>query len=125
MRLPARDVAGRSTELLLGRDDVVTDVSDHRGDVAGREDFAREEMDARCDVSGYSAGVTDAVYGGVTEPANIVHSVRRCADLRLHPRRRSNICVVEHSVNTSSANVNILSSGCIQTRARWWFIHQT
>ena len=55
-----RDVAGRSTELLLGRDDVVTDVSDHRGDVAGREDVARVEMDARCDVSVYSAGVIDS-----------------------------------------------------------------
>ena len=28
------DVAGRSTELLFGRDDADTDVSDHRGDVA-------------------------------------------------------------------------------------------
>ena len=55
-----RDVAGRSTELLLGRDDAVTDVSDHRGVMAGREDVARAEMDARCDVSGYSAGVTDS-----------------------------------------------------------------
>ena len=55
-----RDVAGRSTELLLGRDDVVTDVSDHRRDVAGREDVARAEMDARCDVSGYSGSVIDS-----------------------------------------------------------------
>ena len=51
-----RDVAGRSTESLFGRDDADTD---HRGDVAGREDVARAEMDARCDVSDYSAGVID------------------------------------------------------------------
>ena len=55
-----RDVVGRSTESLFGRDDADTDVSDHRGDVAGREDVARVEMDARCDVSDYSAGVTDS-----------------------------------------------------------------
>ena len=55
-----RDIAGRSTESLLGRDDADTDVSDHRGDVAGREDVARAEMDARCDVSDYSARVTDS-----------------------------------------------------------------
>ena len=47
-----RDAAGRSTELLLGRDDADTDVSNHRGDVAGREDVARAEMDAGCDVNG-------------------------------------------------------------------------
>ena len=55
-----RHVAGRSTELLLGQDDADTDVSDHRGDVAGREGFAKAEMDARCDVSGYSDGVIDS-----------------------------------------------------------------
>ena len=55
-----RDVAGRSTELLFGRDDADTDVSDHRGDVAGREDVARAEMGARRDVSGYSAVVIDS-----------------------------------------------------------------
>ena len=54
-----RDVAGRSTESLLGRDDADIDVSDHRCDVAGHEDAARAEMDARCDVSDYSAGVID------------------------------------------------------------------
>ena len=55
-----RYVAGRSIELLLRRDDADTDVSDHHDDVAGREDVARAEMDARCDVSGYRAckGVT-------------------------------------------------------------------
>ena len=55
-----RDVAGRSTELLLGRDDADTDVSNYCGDVSGREDVARAEMDARCDVSDYSAGVIDS-----------------------------------------------------------------
>ena len=55
-----RDVAGRSTELLFGRDDVVTDVSDHHGDVAGREDVTKAEIDAICDVSGYFAGVIDS-----------------------------------------------------------------
>ena len=55
-----RDVAGHSTESLLGRDDADTDVSDHHGDVAGSEDVARAEMDARCDVSDYSAGVKDS-----------------------------------------------------------------
>ena len=55
-----RDLAGRSTESLLGRDDADIDVSDHRGDVAEREDVARAEMDARCDVSDYSTGVTDS-----------------------------------------------------------------
>ena len=35
-----RDVAGWSAELLIGRKDAATDVSDHRGDVAGREDVA-------------------------------------------------------------------------------------
>ena len=57
-----RDVAGRSTESLLGRDDIDTDVSDHRCDVAGREDVAKVNMDAGCDVSGYSASVID---GGI------------------------------------------------------------
>ena len=39
---------------------IPTDFSDHRGDVAGREDVARAEMDAGCVVSGYSAGVIDS-----------------------------------------------------------------
>ena len=54
-----RDGARRSIELLLGRDDADTDVSDHRGDVAGREDVAKVNMDAGCDVSDYSASVID------------------------------------------------------------------
>ena len=55
-----RDVIGWSTELLLGRDNADTDVSDHHGDVAGREDVARPEMDAQCDVSGYFASVINS-----------------------------------------------------------------
>ena len=57
-----RDVAGRSTELLLRRDDADTDVSDHRGDVAGHEEVAKVKMDAECDVSGYS---TSVIVGGI------------------------------------------------------------
>ena len=59
-----RDAAGRSTELLLGRDDADTDVSNHRGDVAGREDVARAEMDG---------GATSMV-----RPRNIWRSNRAC-----------------------------------------------
>ena len=55
-----RDDARRSTELLLGRDDADTDVSDHRGDVARREDVSRPEMDAGCDVSSCCARVIDS-----------------------------------------------------------------
>ena len=44
-------------------------------------------------------------------------SVQRCADLRLHLRRRSNICVIEHSVKTSSAYVKIFSPGSTKTHA--------
>ena len=55
-----RDVAGRLTELLPGRDDADADVSNHRGDEAGREDVGRVDMDARCDVSGYSATVIES-----------------------------------------------------------------
>ena len=67
-----RDVARRSTELLRVRDDADTDVSDHRGDEAGREDVAKVKMDA-----GYDAVATlpvsyTAVYGRVSEQVNIV-----------------------------------------------------
>ena len=55
-----RDIAGRSTELLFGREEANTDVSDHRGDVAGREDVAKVKMCAGYDVSGYSASVIDS-----------------------------------------------------------------
>ena len=120
-----RDVAGRSIELLLGRDEADTDVSDHRGDEAGREDVAKVKVDAGCDVSGYSAGVTDS---GIWR-SNRACKHRECAYIDV--RTSDFTCedaqngVVEHSVKTSSAHVNILSSGSIQTRAMWCFIHQT
>ena len=68
-----RDVIGRSTELLLCRDNADTDVSDHRGDVAGREDVARAEMDARCDVSGYSVNVINSGIWPSTEHETTLH----------------------------------------------------
>ena len=37
---------GRRTELLHGRDDADTDVSDHRGDETGRENVAKVKFDA-------------------------------------------------------------------------------
>ena len=88
-----RDVAGRSTELLLGRDDTDTGVSDHGGDVTGRDDVARTEMDARCDVSGYSASVTDSGSGGVTEHANIVHvRTTMCGSQTSPAKTHKNMC---------------------------------
>ena len=50
----------RSTELLLGRDDADTDLSDYHGDVAGHEDVVKVKMNAGCDVSGYSGSVIDS-----------------------------------------------------------------
>ena len=120
-----RDVAEPSTELRLGRDDADTDVSDHRGDVTGREDVARAEMGAGCNVSCYSAGVVDNDIGGETEHANIVHVRTTMCEHQASPAKTLKICVVEHSVNICSENLNILSSGSIKTCATWCLIHKT
>ena len=56
-----------------------------------------------------------AVYGGVTEQANIMHVRTTMCGPQTSPAktrsRRSKLRVVEHSVKTSSTNVNILDSG--------------
>ncbi len=52
-----------------------------------------------------------AVYGGVTEHANIVHVRTTMCEPQSSPAKSVKVCVVEHSVKTSLANVNVLSSG--------------
>ena len=78
-----RDVAGRTTQLLLGRDDADSVTWQDARTLPGQ----RWMRDA---TSVFILPVSQTpVYGGVTEHANIG---QRCADLRLHLRRRSNLC---------------------------------
>ena len=90
-----------------------------RGRCQGRDgcDMRRQWLFCRCHRQRYLAEYKSMQTSGM--------SVQRCADLKLHMQRRSKLCVMEHSVKTSSTNVNILSSGSIPTHAMWWLVHET